>query len=107
MNLALREIPKDACEYETIGPTAFGISKGGHMAHFLLACFSFLYFSSTRAKVQDSRTKTSISVMECLFPASKLCFFKTKVYLQEIDSKLVSYFNRVNVRPRFFFASLK
>ena len=34
MDGALRDIPKDGWEYEPIGPTAFGISKGGHVANF-------------------------------------------------------------------------
>ena len=38
MDGALRDIPKDGWEYEPIGPTAFGISKGGHVANF----FSFV-----------------------------------------------------------------
>ena len=59
MDGALRDIPKDGWEYEPIEPTAFGISKGGHVAHF--SSF-FWYFSSTRAKVQSSGTKTWISV---------------------------------------------
>ena len=53
MDGALRDIPKDGWEYEPIGPTAFGISKGGHVAHFSVF---FLYFSSIRRfKIQGRK----------------------------------------------------
>ena len=63
MDGALRDIPKDGWEYEPIGPTAFAISGGRSCGSF----FSFfLYFSSTRTKVQDSGRKKWISVKKDL-----------------------------------------
>ena len=48
MDRALRDIPKDGWECEPIGPTAFGISKGGHVAHFSVFSCIFLPLGGSR-----------------------------------------------------------